>query len=41
MHIAAKRDAVRLLLPGLTLLPGKGHPASERIVNAAAEVPAA
>jgi hypothetical protein len=40
MHIAAKRDAVRLLLPDLTLMPGKG-PASERIVNAAAEVPAA
>jgi DNA invertase Pin-like site-specific DNA recombinase len=40
MRIAARRDAIRLLLPDLRLLPGRG-PAGERIVNRPAEEPAA
>jgi DNA invertase Pin-like site-specific DNA recombinase len=38
MHIAARRDVIRLLFPDLRLLPGKG-PASERIVIEPAEDP--
>jgi DNA invertase Pin-like site-specific DNA recombinase len=32
MHVAARREAVRLLFPDLRLMPGTG-PASERIIN--------
>ncbi len=37
MHVAARRDVIRLLFPDLRLLPGKG-PASERIVNEPAPI---